>query len=292
MHSDNDTAASKNTSVPRQIPTAELKEFAELLEKISGIHLSDNKHYLIEIRLRKVLQEFGFGSTKELTKNLEKPSQNRLKELVLDAMTTNETFWFRDVYPYDYFEKQLLPQLLNSKVGKARIWSAACSSGQEPYSLAMLINEGMEKNGAWKAKSIEIVATDISQKVIEQCKLGTYDKSEVERGLSTVRLNRFFECKESRAWTIKDDVKKYITFQLTNLADSFAGLGKFDVVFCRNVLIYFDAELKRDILKRIHTQLVKGGVLVLGASEGLSSTEDLFEMVQFESGIVYRAIHG
>ncbi len=290
MHSDNGNILPENGISTTQISSSELKEFADLLEKISGIHLSDSKHYLIGIRLRKILDEFGFKSTKELTNQLGNPAKRHLKELVLDAMTTNETFWFRDGHPYDYFERQLLPQLLDSKIGKARIWSAACSSGQEPYSLAMLISEAYDKNSALTSKPIEIVASDISQQVIDQCKKGSYDKSEVERGLSDQRLNRYFDQLSDSEWVVKEELKKFISFKIVNLVESLTRLGKFDVVFCRNVLIYFSPEIKREILKKIHTQLVKGGILILGASEGLSSTEDLFEMVQFESGIVYRAI--
>ncbi|WP_460048124.1 CheR family methyltransferase [Sessilibacter sp. MAH2] len=270
---------------------AELANFCEFLEKICGIHLKENKHYLIGIRLRKILEEYKLNSTRDLIKKLEYGADSKLKREVIDAMTTNETFWFRDSYPFDFFENKFLPERLANTTGKIRIWSAACSTGQEPYSLAMLTEEVLSRNPQWAQRQIEIVATDISNKVLEQCKLAQYDRSEVERGLCNQRLKRYFEPVDDKIWQLAEKVRKRVTFKVLNLSDSFTSLGKFDIIYCRNVLIYFKGELKQDILTRLNRQLSSNGLLFLGASEGLSQADKLYNMINCNPGIVYQAIH-
>lgn len=272
---------------------AEFDQFRLFLEEACGISLGDNKQYLVTNRIRRILEENNLASFGELVKNLKQGFNRKLKDQVIDCMTTNETFWFRDNYPYDHLKNILFPQLMsgnNRMFGPIRIWSAACSSGQEPYSISMMAEECKRQNMGNLARPIQIVATDLSSTVLDQARSGEYDKLSVMRGLSAERLERYFDNPTPIMWRVKPFVKERIDFRSLNLMDSYAGLGKFDIVFCRNVLIYFNADLKRQILQKIHASLKPQGVLFLGSSEGLAGAADLFEMVRCEPGILYRAI--
>lgn len=269
---------------------ADYEAFKIFLQEAAGILLGDNKQYLVTSRLGKLMQQHSIDSLGELVKRIQQFSQRALKEAVIDAMTTNETLWFRDTHPFNIFRNKLLPELQKSAVGSVRIWSAACSSGQEPFSLSMLVEE--YRSGAMGVMKVpvEVVATDLSREMLEVCKRGEYDALSLGRGLSDDRKRRFFDHKEGGIWKVKPAVSDRVRFQYLNLKDHYASLGKFDIVFCRNVLIYFSAELKQDILRRMHATLKPGGYLILGASEGLSGLSDRYEMVQCNPGIIYRAI--
>ncbi len=272
---------------------AEFDQFRQFLEDACGISLGDNKQYLVTNRIRRILEENKIASFGELVKNLKHGLNRKLKDQVIDSMTTNETFWFRDNYPYDHLRSTLLPQLMggnNRMFGPVRIWSAACSSGQEPYSISMMVEEYKRQNMGNLARPVQIVATDLSSTVLDQARSGEYDKLSVMRGLSSERLDRYFDNPTPTMWKVKPFVKERIDFRSLNLMDSYAGLGKFDIVFCRNVLIYFNGDLKRQILQKIHASLKPQGILFLGSSEGLAGVADLFEMVRCEPGILYRAI--
>lgn len=268
---------------------AEFNEFCEYLQKASGITIAPEKSYLVSARIRQIMIDYKFSSLSDLLGQLK--SHNRtLKQKVVDAMTTNETFWFRDAYPFDFFSKTLLPKW-NSDVHyehrPVRIWSAACSSGQEPYSLSMLIEEYKEKNPF--TKRIEIIATDLSSQILESAKLGEYDQLSIDRGLSKERLSKFFTSSSHKRWTTTPAIRKNVKFQPINLLESYANLGKFDIIFCRNVLIYFTKEVKSDILTRMHQALNPGGYIFLGSSEGLGDVSSLFTMVNCQPGLVYQA---
>ncbi len=263
--------------------------FKEFLEKACGILLGDNKQYLVTSRLSKLMAQHEIETLGELVRRMQQLSNRILKEAVVDAMTTNETLWFRDTHPFDIFKNKLLPEIQKSRPGTLRVWSAACSSGQEPYSLSMLVEEYKSANMGVLKNPVEIIATDLSPSMLEHCKKAEYDGLALGRGLASERLRRFFDSLGGEVWRVKPEIKKCIRFQPLNLMDSYASLGKFDVVFCRNVLIYFSAELKNDILRRIHRTLHPGGYLILGASEGLSGLTDCYEMVQCRPGIIYRA---
>lgn len=272
---------------------AEFDQFRQFLEEACGISLGDNKQYLVTNRIRRILEENKIASFGELVKSLKHGLNRKLKDQVIDSMTTNETFWFRDNYPYDHLRSALLPQLMggnNRMFGPVRIWSAACSSGQEPYSISMMVEEYKRQNMGNLARPVQIVATDLSSTVLDQARSGEYDKLSVMRGLSSERLDRYFDNPTPAMWRVKPFVKERIDFRSLNLMDSYAGLGKFDIVFCRNVLIYFNGDLKRQILQKIHASLKPQGILFLGSSEGLAGVADLFEMVRCEPGILYRAI--
>lgn len=275
------------------VEQAEFDQFRQFLEDACGISLGDNKQYLVTNRMRRLMDEHKIANFGELVRNLKQGLSRKLKEEVVDAMTTNETFWFRDIYPYDHLKNNLFPQLIgpnNKAFGALRIWSAACSSGQEPYSISMMVEEFKQKNMGTLARQVQIVATDLSATVLEQARQGEYDKLSVMRGLSNERLDKFFDKTPTGNWKVKSLLRDRIEFRPINLMDSYTGLGKFDIVFCRNVLIYFNADLKRQILQKIHASLKPQGILFLGSSEGLAGAADLFEMVRCEPGILYKAI--
>jgi chemotaxis protein methyltransferase CheR len=265
-------------------------EFRIFLEKACGILLGSNKQYLVSSRLNKMLEQQGIKSLGELVQRMQAQPRSGLREQVVDAMTTNETLWFRDGYPFELLKNKVLPEMLKAAPGqKLRIWSAACSSGQEPYSLSMAIDEFERSNFGQLRAGLQIVATELSPSMLSNCKSGEYESLAMGRGLSPERLQRFFDPKGPARWAVKAPIKSRVEFRALNLLDSFAGLGKFDLVFCRNVLIYFSAELKKDILLRIHSTLKPGGYLFLGASEALNGLPDHYRMVQCNPGIIYQA---
>ena len=267
----------------------DFEQFRAFLEKACGILLGSNKQYLVSSRLNKLMEQQEIKSLGELVRKMQAQPRGGLREQVVDAMTTNETLWFRDTYPVEVMKSRVLPELIRANPGqRLRIWSAACSSGQEPYSLAMAIDE-FERTSPGQLKSgVQIVATDLSGSMLTACKAGEYDSLAIARGLSQERLQRYFDPREAGRWAVKPTIKSRVEFRALNLLDSYAVLGKFDVVFCRNVLIYFSAEVKKDILTRIHATLRPGGYLFLGASEALNSLPDLYQMVQCSPGIIYK----
>ncbi len=265
-------------------------EFRHFLEDACGIILGENKQYLVSSRLGKLMAQHEISSLGELVKCMQQVSHRGLKERVIDAMTTNETLWFRDTHPFNIFKEKLLPELQKSRNSTIRVWSAACSTGQEPYSLSMLVDEYRATNSMNFRFPVEFVATDLSKTVLDQCRTAEYDGLSLGRGLSPERLKRFFEPLDNGVWRVKSDIRKRVRFQPLNLMDSYLSLGKFDVVFCRNVLIYFSADLKLDILRRLHGVLRPGGYLVLGASEGLAGVSQYYQMVQCHPGIIYQAV--
>lgn len=273
------------------VSLADFQLFRDYLEKQSGILLGDNKVYLVNSRLKKILEKEGTQSLAELVRRMQAMPRGPLHTEVIDAMTTNETLWFRDGYPFEVLKSKVLPELLAKNSGQGlRIWSAACSSGQEPYSLAMTLDEYERSTFGQVRVAVQIVATELSSSMLQACKKGEYDALAIARGLSQERLQRYFEKVGTEGrWRIKSEVKQRVDFRQLNLLDSYATLGKFDIVFCRNVLIYFSAEVKKDILRRIHATLKPGGYLFLGASEALNGLPDLYTMVQCSPGIIYQA---
>ncbi len=266
------------------------EEFRAFLEKACGIVLGDNKQYLVSSRLSRLMAEHNIPDLRELVQRMQQISQRPLREAVIDAMTTNETLWFRDTHPFNILREKLLPELQKGSGGPIRIWSAACSSGQEPYSISMVVEEYRAANMGLLRHAVEIVATDLSRQMLDACKVAEYDQLSLGRGLSRERLQRFFEPAGADRYRVRREVTQRVRFQALNLMDSYLSLGKFDIVFCRNVLIYFSGERKADILRRIHATLKPGGYLILGASEGLSDIGQQYQMVQCNPGIIYRAL--
>ena len=268
----------------------DFEQFRVFLEKACGILLGENKQYLVASRLNKLMEQQSIKSLGELVQRIQTQPRSGLREQVVDAMTTNETLWFRDTYPFEVMKNKVLPEAIKASPGaRLRIWSAACSSGQEPYSLSMTIDEFERSNLGQLRSGVQIVATDLSGTMLTNCKSGEYDSLALGRGLSQERLQRYFDPKAAGRWAIKAPIRSRVEFRAFNLLDSYAALGKFDIVFCRNVLIYFSAQVKKDILTRIHATLKPGGYLFLGASEALNGLPDLYRMVQCSPGIIYQA---
>ncbi len=267
----------------------DFEQFRVFLEKTCGILLGSNKQYLVSSRLNKLMEQQSIRSLGELVQRIESQPRSGLREQVVDAMTTNETLWFRDAYPFEVLKSRILPEMIKNAGGqRLRIWSAACSSGQEPYSLSMTIDEFERTNLGQLKAGVQIVATDLSGTMLTACKSGEYDSLAMGRGLSQERLQRYFDLKAPGRWAVKAPIRNRVEFRALNLLDSYSVLGKFDIVFCRNVLIYFSAEVKKDILTRIHATLKPGGYLFLGASEALNGLPDLYQMVQCSPGIIYK----
>lgn len=262
-------------------------QFRQFLENESGIVLGDNKQYLVASRLRKIMQESDLHDLKDLLSKVK--FNGRLKERVIDAMTTNETLWFRDKHPYRILKEVIFPDLVAQKKSSIRIWSSACSSGQEPYSMSMMVEEYNRSNPGKRINQAQILATDLSSEILEQAKRASYEKLALARGLDADLQKRYFSENPDGSWSVNRDIKSRVDFRSQNLLGSFASLGKFDIIFCRNVLIYFSAEQKQDILTRLSKQLNPNGYLVIGATESLTGLNDIYEMIQCRPGLIYRA---
>jgi chemotaxis protein methyltransferase CheR len=260
--------------------------FCDFLEQQCGIVLGDSKQYLVKSRLSPLMARFSIDSITDLVNQTMKPSERQLRAAVIDAMTTNETLWFRDTYPYELLKNKLLPEL--DKGGPLKIWSAASSSGQEPYSIAMTIAEYKKQAGVNSRSMYSIVGTDISNTMLDICKNGEYDALALSRGLSAERKSKFFADTSNGMMQVNSDVKRMVNFRHLNLLDSYHLLGKFDIIFCRNVLIYFSAEIKSQIINKFAEQLNPNGYLILGASESMSGLSDSFNMIRCSPGIIYQ----
>lgn len=263
------------------------KQFSAFLEAQCGIVLGPNKQYLVKSRLSPLLGQYSVDSLAELIKRSMDPRERELKMVVVDAMTTNETLWFRDTYPFQLLSDKIFPEL--GKSGRTiKIWSAASSSGQEPYSIAMTALEQQVKRPGSMPGGVQIVGTDISSTMLNQCKEGIYDSLALARGLSPERKRLFFEPYGDNKMRVVERVRKLTSFRPLNLLESYSLLGKFDIIFCRNVLIYFAPEVKSKILNQFASSLNPGGYLMLGASESLAGLTDKFEMIRCNPGIVYK----
>lgn len=255
---------------PQQFTHDDYQVFRNFLGQACGIVLGDNKQYLVANRMRRIMEEYQFTNLTALVNRINQHAVPGLKEKVVDAMTTNETFWFRDNAPFEALRDIILPRLiLQEKRSSLRIWSAACSSGQEPYSISMLIEEFKLRNPGALMREPEIIATDISMSMLNSARQAEYDGLSVSRGLSDARRRQFFDELPNSCFQLKRSITQRVNFRQLNLQDTYAGLGRFDVIFCRNVLIYFAADLKIDILSRMRAGLNPASYLFLGASESL-----------------------
>jgi chemotaxis protein methyltransferase CheR len=242
------------------------------LRRRSGLSLSPEKRYLVESRLGPVCQRHGVPVLSDLVARLKVARDPALERAVVEAMATNETFFFRDRVPFDLFRDALLPRCLKAQgaTRKLRIWCAAASTGQEPYSIAMLVREAGPRLAGWQ---VEIVATDISESVLEKARSGLYSQFEVQRGLPIGFLLKHFT-QVGESWQIAPAIRAMVDFRPLNLLQDFSRLGGFDVIFCRNVLIYFDQPTKADVLRRLAGALNPGGAVLLGAAETVIGLSD------------------
>jgi chemotaxis protein methyltransferase CheR len=273
------------------ITIEEFRLIRDYVEKHCGIHLSDDKTYLVETRLTTLMFEQGCNTFGELYNHAVLDKTHTLRDKIIEAITTNETFWFRDIHPFSILAEVMLKKYVDEIVAgrrsKIRFWCCACSTGQEPYSIAMTFLEFIRRYPQLKPEHIEILATDISSTVLFLGKLGRYDNLAITRGLDDEYRNRYF-VQNNKIWTISDEVKKMVRFQKLNLQENFAHLGKQDVIFCRNILIYFSLEFKQDILKRIAALLRPSGFLFLGASESIIMFTQEYEMQRHAMGLYYQ----
>ncbi len=257
----------------------------ELVYRHSGIVLGEGKEYLFESRLAPVLKQYGLATIRDLCALLRATREPEAGRRVVEAMTTNETYFFRDPAQYEAIRQALLPRLRRERqdVRRLRFWSAAASTGQEAYSLAMaLLEDGF---GEW---DVQILGTDISAQVLERARAALYHQIEVNRGLPAPLLVKYFQ-RRGVEWEIRESVRRLARFELMDLRGSLQGLGPFDLVFCRNVLIYFDAPTRESILRSLRGALVRGGWLLLGGTETAFGIEEWFERQQAGSATVYVA---
>jgi chemotaxis protein methyltransferase CheR len=254
----------------------------KLLKDRSGLVLSADKQYLVESRLTPLARKAGIASLGELVAKL-RSNNERLAVDVVEAMTTNESFFYRDKIPFDHFRDTIMPGLLagRARERRLRIWCAAASTGQEPYSLAMCLKEMKDKLAGWR---VEILGTDLSTEVLEKAKAGVYSQFEVQRGLPIQMLVKHFS-QVGDTWHISPEIRAMVQYRPLNLLSDFAHLGSFDVVFCRNVLIYFDQETKIGVLNRIARLLDPDGFLVLGAAETVVGLTDAFKPLVDKRGL-------
>jgi chemotaxis protein methyltransferase CheR len=253
----------------------------------TGLVLGPDKLYLVESRLSPVARKYNAADLDALTDALRAGRNAELVRDVTDAMMTNESFFFRDGKPFDQFKTVVLPRLLQARAAQKtiRIWSAACSTGQEPYTLAMLLKEEGAKLAGWR---VEIVGTDLSREALDRAKLGAYSQFEVQRGLPITLLVKYFK-QDGDRWMIAPELKTNITFKELNLLTDFTSLGTFDVVFCRNVLIYFDQPTKAKILEKISRMMPPDGVLYLGGAETVLGVTEKFAPMPQQRGIYVHA---
>lgn len=259
-----------------------------LLKARSGLALTPEKRYLVESRLSPICRRFELDTLSGLVGALKVGRTPGLETAVVEAMTTNETFFFRDKGPFDLFRDVLLPRYLSARAGtrRLRIWCAAASTGQEPYSLAMLLSETSARLAGWQ---VQIVATDISTEVLEKAKAGIYNQFEVQRGLPIQLLVKYFK-QNGDQWQISPQIRAMVDYRPLNLIKEFGHLGTFDIIYCRNVLIYFDKPTKTDVLERLANVMAPDGALLLGAAETVIGLTDSLSPDVANRGLYGKAV--
>jgi len=261
---------------------ADYQFLQKFLKDRSGLDLYADKQYLIDSRLSPIVRKTGLAGLGDLVQAVRAGDETIAKQVV-EAMTTNETFFFRDKVPFDHFREAILPALLRARAGRRtlRIWSAACSTGQEPYSIAMCLKEAGAVLDGWR---VEIVATDLAQVVLERSKAGIFSQFEVQRGLPIQMLVKYFR-QVGDMWQINADIRSMVQFKQQNLLHDISRLGTFDVVFCRNVLIYFDLDTKALVFRQLAKAIAEDGFLVLGAAETVVGLTDMFHPMPDRRGL-------
>lgn len=275
-----------------KITPNEIKLISKYIYDISGISLDEKKAYLLETRLKMIIENEGVSSYQELYKKAISDRSKQLERNIIDAVTTNETMFFRDISPFEMFKHKVMPDLIDKRTAQAsglmpiniKIWSAACSTGQEIYSLAIILKELLPDP---KKYTIRLLGTDISDEAVARASYGKYNKFEIERGLEKDRLHRYFVPNES-SWKIRDDVRAMAVFQKRNLMEPFTGLGQFDVIFCRNVAIYFSLDDRRKLFERMAGVLAPDGYLIIGSTESLTGICPMFEPQRHLRSVFYQ----
>lgn len=262
---------------------ADFELYKDLLKEKSGLSLTQDKCYLLDSRLTPVAKKWGYASLEMMTTALRGVAKPDLIKDVIEAMTTNETSFYRDSKPFDQFRDVIIPHLIKTRgaTKKVRIWCAAASSGQEPYSLAMLIKEQGAKLAGW---NFEIIGTDISMDILDIARKAEYSQFEVQRGLPIQMLMKYFEQKGDK-WALKSEIKSMVQYKYFNLLDSMAAMGRFDIIFCRNVLIYFDRETKGKVLQNMTALMPDDGFVFLGGAETVLGVTDALKPMENTRGI-------
>jgi chemotaxis protein methyltransferase CheR len=255
--------------------SADFEYLSSLLKKRSGLALTADKQYLIESRLVPIARQLGLTDLSQLCARLKSKPDEALLTEVTEAMTTNESSFFRDMKPYEALRQKIFPMMMEKQADtkQMRIWSAACSTGQEPYTVSICIKEDAAKMLDWK---FEIIATDLAKKVVDKAKGGIYSQFEVQRGLPIQILLKYFTQLPDTSWQAKEVLRGMVNFRLQNLLDEYTILGKFDIILCRNVLIYFDDDTKAQITRKMVRSLQPHGVLILGSTESLVDPDGNF----------------
>jgi chemotaxis protein methyltransferase CheR len=260
-----------------QVTREDIQFVAQLVDQLCGVMLDETKGYLVESRLGQLADEHGCTSYRDLCLRARAGGDRVLQQKIIDAITTQETLFFRDSNPFDALQNKILPDLIDDcarsgKARKLRFWSAACSTGQEPYSLAIVLRETFPNFASW---NLSILATDISDAAIARASRGWYAAHEIDRGMRASLLPKYFRPHQG-GWQVSDEIRGMISFHRRNLLQPFTELGTFDVIFCRNVAIYFDAPRRHALFTRLADQLAPGGTLFVGSSESLMDLGDRF----------------
>lgn len=248
---------------------------SDIIKQRSGLALSDDKAYLIESRLLPIARTHNLPDIAQLCNLIRSRPNEVLLTEITEAMTTNESSFYRDIKPYEALRDIVFPMIMarSSAHKSMRIWSAACSTGQEPYTISMCIKEDAAKLAGW---NFDIIATDLAKKVVDKAKEGIYSQFEAQRGLPIQMLLKYFSSLPDTSWQIKDSIRSMVQFKLQNLLADYSALGKFDIIFCRNVLIYFDDQTKAQITEKMARSLTVGGIIIIGSTESLIDPKGLF----------------
>jgi chemotaxis protein methyltransferase CheR len=272
-----------------QVTAQDVLFVAQFVQELCGVTLDESKAYLVESRLSGLARSAGCANYRELCRKAQSGGDSKLRDQIIDAITTHETLFFRDGSPFETLRSHVLPELLRAKARTAsprriRIWSAGCSTGQEPYRIAMTLWDAIPNIlGA----DVNILGTDVSDAAVKQASLGRYAPHEIQRGLNEATLARFFH-RDADGWRVRDELRSLLVFRRQHLLESFAGLGPFDAIFCRNVAIYFDAKTRRDLFLRMADRLAPEGYLFVGSAESLMDLGPRFTPLYHERTAYYR----
>lgn len=274
----------------QEVSLIEFRQIKQWLVKEIGIEIDDSKRYLIAGRLEKILSDSRYNSYTELFNQIRLPQNRQIKETVVNAMTTNETYWFRDDRPFKMFKEhilsELIPKLESGLIPRIKIWSAACSSGQEPYSLAILIHKALLHKPEL-LKKVEILATDLDTDKVKEAQTALYSSFSMSRGMPEDLKMRYFKLQGSQ-YLLNPDIQNMVQFKPANLSQSFAWVGKCEVIFMRNVLIYFPDEVKGRIFRNIKQLMTPQSYFVIGSSETLEPFSDLLNYQDTPLGRYYK----
>lgn len=272
-----------------KIKPDEIQLFAKYIHGVSGIHIEASKAYLLETRLGRLLEAEGCATYGEFYHKVKSDRSEALEKKVVDAITTNETLFFRDANPFELLRHKIIPEVIDyhashTVAAPIRIWSAACSTGQEVYSIAIVLKELL---GRANLVNIDLMGTDLSDAAVKQASYGAYNKFEIERGLPKNQLQRYF-VSSGENWKVKDDIRSMATFRKFNLMQPFSALGKFDIIFCRNVAIYFTLEDRKKLFNKIADALEPNGFLIIGSTESLTGVCPRFVPKRHLKSIFYQ----